>query len=93
MSIAYRPQASDTSIAADRLRFAWLRQRSPANRLEMAAALNRSARELSLSILRQRFADLSETDFARKVVQVWLGGNAAAVSKLSGFEPRGEVMS
>lgn len=93
MSNAYRPQSSDTSMAADRLRFALLQQRSPANRLEMAAALNRSARELSLSILRQRFADLSETDFARKLVQVWLGGDEAAVPILAGFEPRGEVMS
>lgn len=73
MSSSYRPQAIDTSIVADRLRFELLRQRSSQTRLEMAAALNRSTRELSICSLQQRFPELSPAAFARKVIQVWFG--------------------
>ncbi len=72
MPIAYRSQSADTSIAADQLRFKLLRSRTCAERLEMAAAITRGARELSLFGLRQRFGHLPPSEFAQKVAQVWL---------------------
>lgn len=93
MLTAYLSQSPNTSVAADQLRFTLLRGRSPANRLEMAAALNRSARELSLHSLRQRFSHLSPTDFARQVAQVWLGHHGEDEHPYAGFEPKGDVMS
>ncbi|MDG2615055.1 hypothetical protein P7L53_02245 [Thermoleptolyngbya sichuanensis XZ-Cy5] len=67
----YQPQASDTSVAADQLRFRLLRQQSMASRLEMAAALERSARELSWVSLQQRFPSLLPEAFAEKVLRTW----------------------
>lgn len=87
MATFYRPQANDTSVAADQLRFKLLGQRSAGTRLEMAAALDRSARELSLCALRQRFPELSVPAFARKVRQVWCGHD-----EWSGLIPQGDVM-
>ncbi|GAB4475806.1 MAG: hypothetical protein OHK0037_37220 [Elainellaceae cyanobacterium] len=63
----YQPQASDTSLAPDQFRFKLLRQQSGASRLEMAAALQRSARELSWVSLQQQLPSLSLQAFAEKV--------------------------
>ncbi|WP_225894640.1 hypothetical protein [Leptolyngbya sp. O-77] len=63
----YQPQASDTSLAPDQFRFKLLRQQSAASRLEMAAALQRSARELSWVSLQQQLPSLSLQAFAEKV--------------------------
>jgi hypothetical protein len=68
----YRPQAEDTSLEADLLDFYLLRQRTPTERLSMAAALMQSARKLSLHCLSRQFADLSPAAFARKLAETWL---------------------
>lgn len=68
----YRPQADDTSLEMDALEFYLLRQRSPTERLQMAAALMRWARQFSLSCLSQQFAHLSPQAFARKLAEAWL---------------------
>ncbi|NJN30166.1 MAG: hypothetical protein HC824_06800 [Synechococcales cyanobacterium RM1_1_8] len=70
--LGYRSQAEDTSAEVDRMAFALLRQRSPQQRLQSAAALMRSARQFSLNCFQQRFAHLSESQFARKVAEAWL---------------------
>lgn len=68
----YCPQASDTSPETDLLTFYLLRQRSPLQRWQMADALIRDARRLSLAGLQNRFSHLSPSAFARKVAQAWL---------------------
>ncbi len=67
----YRPQAVDTSIEADALSFMLLRQRTDAQRLQMASKMMRSARRLSLHCLRQQFAALSPHDLGRKIAIAW----------------------
>jgi len=68
----YRPQAEDTTIETDLLTFYLLRQRTPTERLQMAASLTRSARKLSLSSLKQHFGELSQEQFAKKIAFAWL---------------------
>lgn len=68
----YCPQAADTSIETDLLTFYLLRQRSPVQRLQMAAALTRSARKLSIGAFRYQYPNLSAQQFARKIAQAWL---------------------
>ncbi|NES24127.1 MAG: hypothetical protein F6K41_35755 [Symploca sp. SIO3E6] len=68
----YRPQAEDTTIETDLLTFHLLRQRTPTERLRMAASLTRSARKLSLSSLKQHFGELSQKQFAQKIAFAWL---------------------
>ncbi|MEQ9481236.1 hypothetical protein [Coleofasciculus sp. F4-SAH-05] len=68
----YRSQAEDTSIETDKLTFHLLRQRTPGDRLKMAASLTKSARKLSLCSLSQQFAHLSPTQFAQKIARAWL---------------------
>jgi hypothetical protein len=57
--VPYTAQSIDTSIESDRFFFQLLRQRSPLQRLEMAAAMMREARKLSLLSLRASFSTLS----------------------------------
>lgn len=59
----YRPQSDDISVETDLLIVDLLRQRTPAERLMMAASLTRSARELSLCSLRQQFGYLKCSAF------------------------------
>lgn len=68
----YCPQADDTGVETDLLDFYLLRQRTPTERLQMAAALIRGARKLSLHCLQRQFNHLSPTQFARKVAETWL---------------------
>jgi hypothetical protein len=68
----YCPQAEDTSLAADLLDFYLLRQRSGQDRLRMAAALMRGARQLSYDCLSRQFTHLSSPQFARKLAEAWL---------------------
>lgn len=68
----YCPQAEDTSSQADLLDFYLLRQRTPTERLGMAASLMQSARRLSLHCLGRQFVDLSPQAFARKLAEAWL---------------------
>lgn len=68
----YTPQACDTSIETDLLTFYLLRERTPSERLKMAASLTCSARKLSLSSLQQQFPHLSRIQFAQKIALAWL---------------------
>ncbi|MFP4578024.1 MAG: hypothetical protein ACLFT9_20815 [Coleofasciculus sp.] len=74
----YRPQAKDTSVETDKLTFHLLRQRTPGERLKMAASLTKSARKLSLCSLSQQFAHLSPTQFAQKIARAWLQDHCPA---------------
>lgn len=84
----YRPQAEDTSLETDWFYFNLLRQRSHSDRLQMAAALTRNARELSLCGLRQSFSALAPPEFALKVARTWLGDRFP-----EGFVPTGDEMT
>jgi len=68
----YRPQADDTGVEADLLGFYLLRQKSVAERLQMAMQLNRSARQFSIHCFRQRFPHLAPKQLARKLAEAWL---------------------
>ncbi|NJR70485.1 MAG: hypothetical protein HC771_19020 [Synechococcales cyanobacterium CRU_2_2] len=68
----YRPQSQDCSVAADLLDFWLLRQRSPQQRLAMAAALMRGARQMSLEAQRQQRPELNTDEFARHLARCWL---------------------
>ncbi|TVP68609.1 MAG: hypothetical protein EA342_05285 [Leptolyngbya sp. LCM1.Bin17] len=74
----YRPQANDTSLEADLLDFYLLRQRTPTERLSMAAALMQSARQWSLDCLGRQFSHLPPPAFARKLAEVWLQDDCPA---------------
>jgi hypothetical protein len=67
----YRSQSIDTTIEADRLRFRLYRQRSPLERLQLAARFRQQARQLSLACLQQNFAQLDPPVLARKVQPIW----------------------
>ena len=68
----YCPQSEDTTLQTDLLIFYLLRQRTATERLRMSASLTRSARQLSLSSLRQQFRHLSPAQFAQKIALAWL---------------------
>jgi hypothetical protein len=72
MQTRYRSQADDTSVENDRFIFSLLRARSIQQRLNMAASLMRSARNLSISALRYQYPTLDPTAFSRKVAEAWL---------------------
>ncbi|BBC26660.1 hypothetical protein [Pseudanabaena sp. ABRG5-3] len=71
-SIAYCPQAEDTSLAMDIFEFQQLRQRSNVERLQIASVLTKRTRQISLRGLKLRFSSLSQNNYARKVAQAWL---------------------
>ncbi|MEO1404247.1 MAG: hypothetical protein AAFV72_23760 [Cyanobacteria bacterium J06635_1] len=85
---AYRTQAEDTSVEADRYLFQRLAEHSNAHRMAMGAKLTRGAKRLSLMGLSHRFNHLSETALAQKVAQAWLGDRWPA-----GFELKGTPMT
>lgn len=88
MAITYTPQAEDTSIAADKLVFQLLRQKSNVDRLAMSSALSRGARKLSLQGLSKTFSTLESREFSKKVAFVWLEHQWP-----KGFNPQGEPMT
>jgi hypothetical protein len=71
-SVGYRSQSIDTTIAADQLRFHLYRQRSPIERLQLAARFRYQARQLSLACLKQNFPHLTALEFAHKISRAWL---------------------
>lgn len=84
----YRPQAEDTNIETDVFEFSLLRQRTSAERLQMAIAHSQMARRLSLAGLTRLHETLSAPAFAQKVAQVFLGEDCPA-----GFIPGGNEMT
>ncbi|MEA5498292.1 hypothetical protein VB834_14925 [Limnoraphis robusta Tam1] len=71
----YKPQSLDTTPEVDLLGFELLKKRSPSQRLEMGAAMNKNARRFSISCFRQRFSQLSDAELAQKLALAWLGEN------------------
>ncbi len=72
MQSSYRSQAEDTSIETDQFFFHRLRQMSAIDRWQMADAMIRDARRMSLWSLKRRFGMLSPIKFAEKVAKAWL---------------------
>lgn len=72
ISLGYCPQSVDTSVEADRLRFHLYRQRTTTERLSSGHKFRHNTRQMSLACLRQTFPELTEQDFAWKVVNAWL---------------------
>ncbi len=72
MQSSYRSQAEDTSIETDQFFFHRLRQMSAIDRWQMADAMIRDARKISLWSLKRRFGMLSPIAFAEKVAKAWL---------------------
>jgi hypothetical protein len=70
--VGYCPQAADTSINADLLRFHLYRQRTTIERLQLGAKFRQNARQLSIACLRQSFPHLTDRDFAVKIAKAWL---------------------
>ena len=70
--LGYRPQAFDTNINADLVRFHLYRQRTTVERLILGAKYKQSARQLSLECLRQSFPELTAATFAQKIAHAWL---------------------
>lgn len=71
----YKPQSLDTTPEVDLLGFELLKKRSPSQRLEMGAAMNKNARRFSRSCFKQRFSQLSDVELVQKLAFAWLGEN------------------
>ncbi|MEM8613312.1 MAG: hypothetical protein AAGF93_14930 [Cyanobacteria bacterium P01_H01_bin.105] len=88
MASTYRPQAEDTTIAADRHLFGLLAQRSNEQRMAMTVKFTQGALAMSMGGLKHRFGYLDQAAFAQKVAQAWLGDYWPA-----GFKPKGDPMT
>ncbi|NJL85160.1 MAG: hypothetical protein HC886_03005 [Leptolyngbyaceae cyanobacterium SM1_1_3] len=84
MTTLYQPQAIDTSAEADQLLFKLLRQKTSAQRLEIASAQNRCFRDLFLAGLRRRFSELTPDIVATAFLKD---------SYPDGFRPKGSEMT
>lgn len=69
----YRPQASDTTEAIDRLVFEGFRRMTPVERLVLAARASRALMELSVAGLRVRYPDASAEELHRRAGALRLG--------------------
>lgn len=88
MTIAYRPQAEDTTVEADRQLFSLLAQRSDEQRMAMTVTFTQGVLAMSLGGLEHRFGHLDREAFAWKVAQAWLGEYWPP-----GFIPKGDPMT
>lgn len=88
MVTAYRPQAIDTTVEADRHLFSLLAQRTNEQRMAMTVRYTQGGLAMSLGGLKQRFGHLDNQAFAHKVAQAWLGEHWPV-----GFEPKGDPMT
>lgn len=59
---SYRPQARDTSEAADRMQFELWRRMSPQERVELFRSFNDSVQEMALIGIRHRHPHASERE-------------------------------
>lgn len=69
----YRPQATDTSEAVDRLVFEGFARMTPTERLALCARACRDLRHLTIAGLRLRFPTASEEELARRAGALALG--------------------
>lgn len=80
----YRTQADDIDTLTDLMVFKLLRQKTPAQRLEMASAHNRGFRALFLAGLRRQYSKLSAVAVAKAMLKD---------SYPAGFRPQGSEMT
>ncbi len=99
VKLGYRSQAKDTHIDSDRYQFKLLRQRSPWQRLLMAAKLMRGAKALSLHGIKQARGEKYREYFACAVLaekwlpeliptsneQMWIQDSTELASQLHGI--------
>jgi hypothetical protein len=76
--IAMSPYYSDTHPDIDELQIRLLRQTAPWRKMQMLAALNRSARQLATIGLKRRFPDADEQEIRRRLADLLLGEELAA---------------
>ncbi|MCR9246253.1 MAG: hypothetical protein NXI31_14575 [bacterium] len=69
----YKPQASDTTEAIDRLVFDGFRAMTPAERLELAAAASRSLEQLTIAGLRIKYPNAADEELRRRAGAIRLG--------------------
>ncbi len=72
-----RPYYTDTHPEMETLQIRLLRSVSPAQKMEMLAGLNASARTLALNGLRRRYPQASEWELRRKLAGLLLGEDIA----------------
>lgn len=70
---AYRPQASDTTVAVDEFVFEGFRRMTPAERLELASAASRAVEQLAIAGLRLRHPDATDEELRRRAGALRLG--------------------
>lgn len=68
---------SDTHPEMEKLHNLLLRQASPAEKMEMLAGLNASARLLALAGLRQRYPQQGEAGLERRLAELLIGEELA----------------
>ncbi len=73
-----RTLAEDTSPEAERVLIELWRKASPTRKLAMVMDANRTARELALARLRERYPDEPESVLRRRLADLWLGPELAA---------------
>ena len=72
-----KTQSPDTSLEAERILIARLREAGPLRRLEMTCDASRALRELTWNGLRQRHPQATEAELGRRYVALTYGEDAA----------------
>jgi len=67
----------DTPLETERVLFAMLREMPPWRKVEMVVQLNRTARELALTGLRERYPNASPEELRRRLADLVLGPELA----------------
>lgn len=75
-----RMQADDTHPDAERVLIEGWRRASPARKMSMVLNANRTARALALAGLRERHPDESPSRLRRRLADLWLGPELAALA-------------
>lgn len=75
---AWRQLQADTALWAERLQFKFFREASPAKKLRTMARLNRMARTLALSGIRDRYPQATPAELRRRLADKLLGPELAA---------------
>jgi len=73
-----RTSAADTSPEAEEILIEIWRKASPARKIAMVLSANRTARELALTGLRERYPNDSQARLQRRLADLWLGSELAA---------------
>lgn len=81
----YEPQARDTAPEIDRLLVERWRQQSPAQKLQIVAALSEACRELARAGIRERHPDASAEEVRLRLAALWL--DRETMLRLFGWDP------